>query len=139
HAAINKLRSNEKLSAADLKELETLLETSGVASPEDIEKAQAETQGLGLFIRSLVGMDREVAKKAFGGFLAGKSLSANQIEFVDLIIDHLTEHGFMDEGHLYESPFTDIAPQGPDAIFSAEQIAALMTILRDVRMTATAA
>jgi hypothetical protein len=31
-------------------------------------------------------------------------------EFVDLIINHLTEHGVMDASRLYESPFTDITP-----------------------------
>ena len=36
------------------------------------------------------------AKEAFAGFLAGKTLTANQIEFVDLIVNHLTEHGLMD-------------------------------------------
>lgn len=136
--SVAKLRANEKLTAADLKQLETLLATSG-ASPEDIEKARAESAGLGLFIRSMVGLDREAAKRAFGDFLTGKTMSANQIEFVNLIVDHLAEHGFMDECRLYESPFTDIAPLGPDGIFAAEQIAALMAILRDVRSTATAA
>jgi len=31
-------------------------------------------------------MDREAAKKAFAGFLSGKTLSANQIEFINLVI-----------------------------------------------------
>jgi len=39
----------------------------------------------------LVGLDREAAKKAFAVFLNGSTLSASQIEFINLIIDHLTE------------------------------------------------
>ena len=35
---------------------------------------QAEREGLELFVRSLVGMDREAAKEAPGGFTRGKSL-----------------------------------------------------------------
>ena len=38
-------------------------------------------------------MDRGAAKDAMRTFLAGKSLSANQIEFVNLIVDHLTAPG----------------------------------------------
>ena len=57
--------------------------------------AKTESQGLGLFVRSLVGLDRGAAKGAFAEFLAGRTLSANQIEFIDLIINHLTEHGVM--------------------------------------------
>jgi type I restriction enzyme R subunit len=38
---------------------------------------------MGLFVRSLVGLDREAAKQAFAGFVAGSTLTANQIEFVN--------------------------------------------------------
>ena len=46
----------------------------------------------------------------FAGFLTGKTLNASQIEFVNLIVDHLTEHGVMGAALLYESPFTDVTP-----------------------------
>ncbi|WP_348230866.1 type I restriction-modification enzyme R subunit C-terminal domain-containing protein [Trichocoleus desertorum] len=62
------------------------------------------SQGLGLFIRSLVELDREAAKQAFGEFLSGSTASADQIEFINLIIDHLTHHGVMEPSLLYESP-----------------------------------
>jgi type I restriction enzyme R subunit len=73
------------------------------------------------------------------GFIAGKNVSANQIEFIDLIVNHLTEHGVMDAALLYESPFTDIAPQGPDRLLGAEQTKALIATLDHVRSTAEAA
>jgi type I restriction enzyme R subunit len=56
-------------------------------------------------------------------------LSANQIEFVDLIVDHLTEHGIMDAALLYESPFTDLTPQGPDGLFTSPQVDELVAVL----------
>jgi type I restriction enzyme R subunit len=105
---IHRLRMNKALTAMDLAALERLLVESGVGDEEIVTKAKEESQGLGLFVRSLIGLDRGAAKEAFAEFLMGKVTTANQIEFVDLIINHLTEHGVMGAALLYESPFTDL-------------------------------
>ena len=139
HIAVHKLRTNKALTAADLAELERMLAESGVGAPEDIERAKSESQGLGLFVRSLVGMDREAAKQAMAGFLGGKTLAANQIEFVNLIVNHLTEHGVMEARRLYESPFTDLTPHGPEGLFSQTAVDELIAVLDEVRRTAVAA
>ncbi len=80
HVAIHKLRSNRQLTPTDLHALEQMLRDNGVGTPEDIERAKADAAGLGLFVRSLIGLDRAAAKEAFAGFLAGRSMTANQIE-----------------------------------------------------------
>src|ERR1019366_10477818 len=108
--------------ATDLESLEFMLAENGIGNADTIAKAKEESQGLGLFVRSLVGMDRGAAKEAFADFLAGRTMTASQIEFVDLIIDHLTNQGVVSAARFYESPFTDIAPTGPQAIFSAEDV-----------------
>ena len=94
--------------------------------------------GLGLFIRSLVGLDREAAKRAFNVFYSDASLTANQIEFVNMIVDYLMERGVMDPRLLYESPFTDMNPLGVQGMFGEANAARLVTILDDVRKRAAA-
>jgi hypothetical protein len=37
--------------------------------------------------------NRGAAKEAFADFVGGRILAANQIEFMDLIVNHLTETG----------------------------------------------
>ncbi|WP_164104434.1 DEAD/DEAH box helicase family protein [Candidatus Laterigemmans baculatus] len=139
HPAIAKLRTNQPMTASDLEGLEQMLTEHGLGQSEFFEQAKAEAQGLGLFVRSLVGMDREAAKEALGAFLTGKTFSANQIEFVNMIINQLAEHGVVDESLLYESPFTDISPHGPDQLFTSDQVDELITILQRVRALALAA
>jgi type I restriction enzyme R subunit len=139
HVTIAKLRMNKPLTASDLAILERMLAESGVGGPDDIRRAADASQGLGLFVRSLVGMDRNAAKAALAGFIAGKSLSANQLEFINLVVDHLTEHGVVESRVLYDSPFTDLTPTGPDGLFSSAQLDELVLALEGVRATAMAA
>lgn len=136
HASIVKLRNNLSLTPTDLEALETLLLENGIGTTESIAQAKLESEGLGLFIRSLVGLNREAAKAALNQFLNGKTWTANQIEFVNLIINHLTENGTMDPALLYESPFVEITPSGPESIFTSAQVDDLIAILKNVRNSA---
>src|SRR5690606_20850215 len=139
HVAVAKLRTNRPLTSSDLGELERLLAGSGAGGPEDIQRAAEGAQGLGLLVRSLVGMDRAAAKEVLAKFTNGRTLTANQREFVNLIVDHLTEHGVVEAARLYESPFTDLTPHGPDALFAAADMDELLRALLAVRATAVAA
>ena len=116
-----------------------MLTESGAGEAGDVQKAKTESHGLGLFVRSLIGLDREAAKQAFARFLGDKTLNASQIEFVNLIVDHLTEHGVISAALLYESPFTDLTPRGPDGLFTSPELTELLAILDDVRSAALAA
>ena len=138
HLTVAKLRMNRALTPSDLVELERLLAASGVVEP-DLRRAADEAKGLGVFVRSLVGLDRAAAKDAMGRFVDGRTLSANQLEFINLIVDHLTEHGIMAAERLYESPFTDLTPRGPDSLFKPPDVDELIRTLEAVRATAIAA
>jgi type I restriction enzyme, R subunit len=62
--AIHKLRFNERLTKKDLDALEKILVEAGAIPPAYLKRVR-NGSGLGLFVRSLVGMDREAAKRAF--------------------------------------------------------------------------
>ena len=133
HLTIQKVKRNEQLTPMDLSELERIFIEEAVATSTDIEQIRQENGGLGVFIRSLVGLDREAAKKALASFMEGKSFNANQIEFVDMIIDHLTENGIMEPKALYESPFTDFDDMGISGLFQENEIKLLVELLNDIR------
>jgi type I restriction enzyme, R subunit len=57
HISILKLRRNEPLTEIDLSELERMFAEAGVGTADEIERIRGEG-GLGLFVRSLVGLDR---------------------------------------------------------------------------------
>lgn len=139
HVAIHKLRANKPLTASDLGELERMLAASGLGATDDFRRAALESEGLGIFVRSLVGLDRGAAKEAMAGFIDGKVLSANQLEFINLVVNHLTEYGVMEPARLYESPFTDLTPLGPEGLFPSHDVDALVKVLHTVRSNAVAA
>lgn len=120
--AIQKLRRNEPLTTEDLAELERILLRAGVGTAEDLRQAREASEGFGLFLRSLSGLDREAAKRAFTDFLNGRRATANQIEFIDMVINHLTEEGYVDPAVHYASPFTDVNARGAEGIFAPPEV-----------------
>ena len=138
HLALQRLRRNLQLTPDDLTSLEGMLAESGAGNEADIARAKDEAHGLGLFVRSLVGLDREAATQAFDHFLDDTTFTANQIRFIGLVVEQLTANGIMEVARLYESPFTDHAPFGPDTLFTDAQVDTIVSILTEVRHRAVA-
>ncbi len=61
HVALQRLRRNRQLTTADLSSLEQMLEESGAGGRADLDRAVAHSHGLGRFVRSLIGLEREAA------------------------------------------------------------------------------
>lgn len=134
--ALHKLRTGRQLTVADLEELERILvETGGVDAARLAEQAR-EAHGLGRFIRSLVGLERSAAEELVGDFVAGPAFTRSQQVFVDLIVSELTVGGHLDAGRLYEDPFSGIAPEGPETLFTEAQITDLLARLQHLDRTA---
>ncbi|RTL81446.1 MAG: DUF4145 domain-containing protein [Hyphomicrobiales bacterium] len=138
HIAISKLRRNEQLTRQDLSELERMFLEEAVGEEQDLARAREEYGGLGLFVRSLVGLEREAAKQALDGFVIGRALTANQIEFIDMMLAELTENGVLDPGRLYEAPFDGMHAHGVSGMFAKSEVTSLVEILQQIRDRAAA-
>jgi type I restriction enzyme R subunit len=138
HIVLHKLRQGKPLTASDLAELEKMLLDSGIGGAEDIERARALSEGFGRFVRSLVGLERAAVTESFGEFLASGTATHQQIEFVGMVVEHLTTNGSMDPALLYEPPFTDIAPTGPETMFEEGRIVQLVKKIEALNASADA-
>ena len=136
HVALQRLRRNKALTPEDLEALEQMLLDSGAGDAAVIAQATEQSHGLGLFIRSLVGLDHQAALEAFGTYLDGTKFTAEQIRFIHLIVDELTANGVMEPARLYESPYTDHAPTGPETVFSEAEVDSIVDILDTVKANA---
>jgi type I restriction enzyme R subunit len=138
HIVIHKLRQGRPLTQTDLAELEKMLLEAGIGEAGDIERARETSRGFGRFVRSLVGLDRVAVTEAFGEFLSAGTATAAQIDFVNMVIEHLTHQGFMDLSLLYEPPFTDLAPTGPDQVFGDQKVTQLIARIEAINQSAVA-
>ena len=123
HIVIHRLRTNQPLTATDLRGLErTLVEIGEDDGPTLLTHllARNEAPSLAHFVRSLVGMDRAAAQESFSEFLSNRSLTTPQIRFIEMVIEQLTARGVMEPSALYEAPFSSVHAGGPEALFAGK-------------------
>ncbi|MFM0168849.1 DEAD/DEAH box helicase family protein [Paraburkholderia sediminicola] len=137
HLSLQRLRRNQPLTRSDLIELEKMLLDAG-GTQSLINEAKEKSHGLGIFIRSLVGLDRETAMQAFSTLVNGTTATSNQIEFINLIVQELTQNGVMEADRLFESPFTDLNVQGPFGVFPQATVTQIVQVLSEIRERAVA-
>lgn len=111
---------------------------SGVGTVGDVAQAKANSAGLGLFVRSLIGLDPGAVQAEFASFLEGRTLPPNQFEFLQMVIGHVTAHGFMEAGRLYEPPYTDLHGSGLEGVFDGADADQIVGIIEEVRRRAAA-
>ena len=113
HVTIHKLKQNQPISEPDIAALEEILfSDEGPGTKEDFEATYGTEQPLGKLVRQIVGLDKNAAKEAFNEFLSSAVYSADQIAFINRIVDHLVQNGFMEPEELFDPPFTDMHDQG---------------------------
>lgn len=83
-------------------------------------------------MRSLVGLDRDAALRAFADIYASVSLTADQLAFVDLMVEHVVAQGILEPRDLYGTPFVDFGNAGIDDVFARADVVRLFAVLREV-------
>jgi type I restriction enzyme R subunit len=137
---IQKLKRNKSITQVDLDVLEDLLlDASGMSDVEAYREKILQEKPLGTFIRELVGLDMNAAKEAFSSFLDAESYNAEQIQFVDQVIDYLVNNGILDMSQLFEPPFTDNHGESAYGFFDEGTVVELFGVIRKVNANAVVA
>lgn len=131
HIALQKIKRARPVTQADLDDLERMLVEMDVVAPEALQEVTSGVD-LGVFLRGLTGLTRAAAKGAFSDFAAKHNLTADQNEFIDLLVDFLTENGIVEPNLFYESPFTDIDDMGIAGVFSKAQTHEIVEIVKSI-------
>jgi type I restriction enzyme, R subunit len=131
-----KLKNNIALSPEDIVELEKIIYSSEVSNKEQFDQ-YAQNTPLGLFIRTLVGMERQAVSEAFAGFLSENTFNSRQIDCIDIIIDHFVNNGLMEKKSLTKQPFKDYHAEGIIGLFGRDNMIKLVNVIEEINQTAT--
>lgn len=136
---IHKLRNNIPITKGELDTLDRMLFEQGtIGTKAEFIKAYGE-QSLGKFIRSIVGLDVQAAKQAFAGILNNQTLNAQQIRFIDTIINFFNVKGIIEPSILFEAPFTDINMNGIAGLFEEQIASQIISLIETINHNAEAA
>lgn len=119
---IRKIRNVIPLDADDLRELERIL-WEELGTLEDYEHISG-GESVGVFVRKIVGLDREAISKMFAEYLAQYNFSAIQEEFLHQIVTFVLENGDIEPRNLIaDEPFknleyTEIFGGNPDVVYA---------------------
>jgi len=138
HLTVQKLRTNQPITASELEELERILfDGDERGTKEDFTKEYGD-RPLGQFVRSILGMERPAAMAAFAEFIQRGNPTGAQITFIDNIITHLEQNGTISATMLFEPPFTDVNDQGLMGVFDDADSVRVISIIEEVELRALA-
>lgn len=137
HITIYKLKHNKPITRVEFEELERLLfKDLEAANREAILEEYKNNRSLGRFIRSIVGLEREVVNEAFSQFISNPEFNADQITFINRILDYLTRNGYIERKNLMEQPFSDIHDNGLLGVFNHDQAQTIIHIIDTINENA---
>lgn len=135
HLVIDKLYKNIPVTVSELKQLEDFLMQE--AESKDKLFKEYEEQPLGKFIRKVIGLDVEAAQRHFALFIQQANLNANQITFIQKIIDYLTKNGVLDKNMLTLPPFNDLDDNGIIGLFPEEEkLVKVIQLIEEINLNA---
>jgi len=132
--AIHKLRNNIPLNEADFKTLEKIF-IGELGTKQDYESNFKDTP-FGLLVRRIAKLERAAALKAFSSFINEQNLNANQIMFVNKVIDYIEQNGYVENlAELTKPPFDK--PQSFIKLFDTDKQKKFVQIINEVKDNAT--
>lgn len=134
HPILNKIHNLENLTSADIDELERIL-WQELGTKDDYERYLRRERmttdiPVAAFIRKVVGLDRKKAISLFTEFISANSLTAEQEEFINNILNYVCQNGDMEKKVFRENRiFRDsLLRYFPD---KAAKVAQFVTMLHD--------
>jgi type I restriction enzyme R subunit len=134
---IQRIKRNQAITKLDLEQLDIkLFDASGIGDLEQYNKTIHPDKPLGVFVRELVGLDRGAAKEAFADYLDESKFNVQQIQFVNTIIDYLTQNGVMSPAQLAKPPFSDQHFEGVFGLFDDGDVMDLRNKIKHIEASA---
>ena len=136
HPAIRKLIHNEPITEDDYRELERIF-TKELGTEEEYRNHYEDTP-FGILIRKIAKMDRDSAYAAFASFIAEERPNAEQIHFIEQVVDYVVENGYIKEVlDLMKAPFD--RPFKFNVIFTREEQMKLVQVINAFKENAMTA
>ena len=128
---ISKLHKNIPITQVELDLLESFVFNAEVGSKQ--EYATRYDVSLARFVRSVVGLDIEVANQLFAEFIQSHELSPIQITFINKMKEFLNQNGVLEKSLLVEQPpFTTTHDEGIMGLFEENDVVKLVSIIDNV-------
>ncbi len=133
---IAKLKTNLPLTSDDIKKLEKVF-WNEIGTKEEYEQEIGD-KALGIFVRQIVGLDKEALMKAFHEYLNENTCNSIQISFLRQIIEYISRNGILEDfAVLQASPFIDVGRISD--IFEDTSIwIGIKRVIRDINSNAVA-
>lgn len=130
---LQKIRQGEEIAESELKSLaSTILTAHPGVSLEVLNEFYGRTADqLHITLREIIGLDVQAVESHFAGFLhSHPTLTAKQVQFINLLKNFIAQHGSIVIEKLNEAPFTSISYLGIDDIFPQKDIGELIAVLK---------
>jgi type I restriction enzyme R subunit len=122
---LKKIRQGEMVDEFELQTLTSTILSShpGVSLEVLNEFYGRKANELQQTVRELIGLDAGAIEEHFKTFLhTHPDLTAQQVKFMNLLKNYITQHGSILVETLYDSPFTAVSHEGIDGVFAGDSI-----------------
>ena len=133
NAILQRIRAGKSVQENELEDLVKLvLQIDDKANVKHLTGHEPETRrSLLTVFRSLVGLDAAAVEQAFTEFVhKHPKISAQQLRFLQVLQNYISQNGGIEIDRLYEAPFTTVHAESVDGVFTAPgEVDELLAIL----------